>query len=61
MGKVVLAAEDEALIALDVETSLSDAGYSVLIASSRAAALKILSTCRPDVAILDVQLRDGDL
>jgi DNA-binding response OmpR family regulator len=60
MGKFILVVEDEAIIALDLETSLSDAGYTVLVASSCAAALGILSTWRPDAAILDVQLRDGD-
>ena len=57
----VVVLEDEALIALDVEEALRDAGFKVLaVISSCADAHKWLETNSPDVAVLDIELRDGN-
>jgi len=57
----ILLLEDEALIALDVERTLADAqiGQSTSFASC-AGALKWLETNTPDVAVVDIFLRDGE-
>ena len=59
-GLKVLVAEDEALVALDLECTLRELGCDVLPAApSVAGALAILGAERPDVALLDVSLADG--
>ena len=55
-----LVLEDEALIQMDLEGLLTDAGYLVRSTSTRAAALALLDTEAFDVAILDIGLPDGD-
>ncbi|WP_281517770.1 response regulator [Ferranicluibacter rubi] len=57
----ILLLEDEALIALDVETMLTEikAGSVTSIASC-ADALKWLAHNTPDIAIIDIFLRDGE-
>jgi DNA-binding response OmpR family regulator len=57
---LVLVLEDEALIGIDLELSLTDAGFTVVLAASCAEADRVLADQRPDAAVLDVQLRDGD-
>jgi CheY-like chemotaxis protein len=58
----VLVVEDEALIALDLQALLEDAGYRVMgPASSPAAALMLLDHSDPDVALLDVNLGRSDV
>ena len=52
----VLIVEDEALIAMDLEAILQDAGYRVLVANSVPAALEMVSHQETDVAILDINL-----
>ncbi len=53
----VLVVEDEALIALDLQVLLEDAGYRVLgPANSSAMAFSLLETNQPDVALLDINL-----
>jgi DNA-binding response OmpR family regulator len=53
--------EDEALIALDIAGQLQNAGFAIAeTLSTCAAALEWLSVHTPDLAILDIQLRDGD-
>ncbi|AZO45622.1 response regulator [Mesorhizobium sp. M7D.F.Ca.US.005.01.1.1] len=53
--------EDEALIALDIADQLQNAGFAIAETfSTCAAALEWLSVHTPDLAILDIQLRDGD-
>lgn len=47
MKAVILVVEDEAVIALDLDLSLSDAGYTVLLASSCADAERLLAAERP--------------
>lgn len=54
----VLVVEDEFLIALDIQGMLEDNGHSVIgPAGSINAALLLLETARPDVAMLDMNLR----
>lgn len=57
----VLVVEDEALILLDVEQTLLDAGVeTVLAATTVADALQLIDHAPPDAAILDLHLgRDG--
>ena len=56
----VLVLEDEALIALDLQDELQDAGYEVAGPfTTCAAALEWLRTHTPGAAILDVALKDG--
>jgi two-component system, response regulator PdtaR len=55
-----LVAEDEALIALDLEAALRGLGCEVLGPTPTVAAtLALLAERRPDVALLDPGLRDG--
>jgi DNA-binding response OmpR family regulator len=57
---LVLVLEDEALIALNVQDELQDAGYEVAGPfSTCSAALEWLQTTTPDMAILDAALKDG--
>jgi DNA-binding response OmpR family regulator len=52
--------EDEALIALNLQDELQDAGYAVAGPfTTCSAALDWLRTARPDMAILDATLNDG--
>jgi two-component system, response regulator PdtaR len=54
----VLVAEDEVLIAMDLETMLEQNGHRIVgPANSVDAALRLLRDERPDVAVLDVNLR----
>lgn len=57
--QTVLVLEDEPLIAIDIETTLRDAGCDVSIVGSRIDALEWLEVCRPDVVIVDILLTDG--
>jgi DNA-binding response OmpR family regulator len=57
---LILVLEDEALIALNVQDELQDAGYEVAGPfSTCSAALNWLQTTTPDMAILDTTLKDG--
>jgi len=57
----ILILEDQPLIALDLEELLTGAGFGNLtLLSSCAEAESWLSTNRPDAAILDIILRDGE-
>src|SRR4051794_23983521 len=59
-GARVLVAEDEALIAFDLETTLREQGRVVLGPAATAAdTLGVLARERPDAALLDVELLDG--
>ena len=56
----VLLLEDEALIAVALQTDLEDAGYTVAGPFlTCASALEWLASHRPDAAILDTVLKDG--
>ena len=57
---LVLILEDEALIAINLQDDLQDAGYEVAGPFvTCAAALEWLGTETPDTAILDATLKDG--
>ena len=57
---LVLVLEDEALIAINLQDELQDAGYEVAGPfTTCAAALEWLQTETPDTAILDATLNDG--
>jgi CheY-like chemotaxis protein len=59
-GATVLVAEDDAVIALDLEATLRGLGCRVLgPAASAGEALALLAAGRPDAALLDVELLDG--
>jgi len=57
--RTVLLVEDEPLLAMDVETALSKAGFRVIgQAATTADALAIVRTENPDLTILDLNLGD---
>jgi DNA-binding response OmpR family regulator len=57
---LVLILEDEALIALNLQDELQDAGYRIAGPfTTCAAALEWLQTATPDTAVLDAALKDG--
>src|SRR6185295_10525742 len=58
----ILVVEDEALIAMDLQALLEDAGYRVLgPVNSPKAALAALESEEPDLALLDVNLGGTDV
>ena len=60
-GRLVLVVEDEFLIAIDLALLLQEHGWRVLgPAATVAEALRLLADERPDVALLDLNLR-GEL
>jgi DNA-binding response OmpR family regulator len=59
-GASVLIVEDEFLIAMDIEMTISAAGYRVVgPAGSVDKALALAARDRPDVALLDVRISGG--
>ncbi len=57
-----LVVEDEQLIAMDLEMTLSENGYHVdCIAGDESQALEYLGAHRPDIALLDLHLGPGQL
>jgi DNA-binding response OmpR family regulator len=58
-GLVVLLLEDESLIAMDMEMTLSSAGFDVSCVMSGAGAQAWLDRRVPDVVVVDIQLSDG--
>lgn len=61
-GFKVLIVEDEPFIALDLAFGVEDAGGApVGPASSVAQALRLIEDARPDAAIVDVDLPDGNI
>lgn len=62
-GAKVLIVEDESIIALDIQTSLQNAGYEVVaIATTSEEAILAVSQFQPDLVLMDIQLkgdRDG--
>src|SRR5688500_14886140 len=57
---LVLVLEDEALIALNVQDELQDAGFDVAVPySTSSASHEWLRTATPGMAILDTTLKDG--
>jgi DNA-binding response OmpR family regulator len=58
-GARVLVVEDSAMIAMDIEVMLQDAGHTVLgPLTSVAATLAFLAAERPDAVLLDLNLQD---
>ncbi|RWH78895.1 MAG: response regulator [Mesorhizobium sp.] len=57
---LVLVADDEPMIGFDLEMTLSEAGFTVALAFSSEEAQRWLDDNRPDVAVLDVRLKDGE-
>lgn len=58
---IILLAEDDALIAMDMEMMLQAGGHEVLgPAANFEVALSLLRDVRPDVAVLDIGLKNGD-
>ena len=57
---LVLVADDEALIGWELESALSEAGFSVALASSCSEAERFLAAHTPAAAVLDVRLSDGE-
>lgn len=57
---VILVVEDEALIAMDIQSLLEDAGYEVMgPASSTQRALTLVGEDVPNLALLDINLGNG--
>jgi DNA-binding response OmpR family regulator len=57
---VILVLEDEPLIAWDLESALTEAGFMVALARSCLDAEKWLTDHCPDAAVLDLKLGDGE-
>ncbi|MBM2712726.1 response regulator [Mesorhizobium caraganae] len=57
---MVLVTDDEALIALDLECALCEAGFTVAVARSCSEANLFLTDHTPAAAVLDVRLSDGE-
>ncbi len=56
----VLIVEDEALLAMELEAFLEDAGHQVVgIAEAKDEALALAASRRPDVTFMDIHLADG--
>jgi DNA-binding response OmpR family regulator len=56
----ILVVEDQAILGMEVEFVLTDAGYEVVgIAVDARQALALSAETRPDLAIVDINLRDG--
>ena len=54
-----LIVEDELLIGMDLEEAVRSVGFEPLWAASLASAMSSLQHRRPDIAIVDITLRDG--
>lgn len=56
----VVIAEDEGLVALNIETALTEAGFDVLgTVDTEADVIAAVERLRPDLVILDITLREG--
>ena len=56
---VALVVEDEALIALDLEQALFEEGYEPITFATCASSRRWLAVMTPEVAILDLLVKDG--
>jgi len=52
----ILVVEDEALILMDVELRLQDAGHSVVAVSNADKAIECLSSCEVDLVLTDIDV-----
>ena len=57
--KTILIVEDEVIIALDMQDTVSERGHRVVLASTLSEAQFILEAGGIDLAILDYHLKDG--
>ncbi|WP_430252207.1 response regulator [Neorhizobium sp. DAR64860/K0K1] len=56
----IVIVEDEALLALEMESELTDAGHEVVgLAGDHNSAMELVRAARPDLAFVDIQLLDG--
>lgn len=56
----ILIVEDQAILGMELEFALSDTGHEVVgIAADARQALTLAAESRPDLAIVDINLRDG--
>ena len=55
----VLIVEDEALIAMDIENVVQQAGHEVVGIASRVSDARALTPLMPDLAFVDLNLKDG--
>jgi CheY-like chemotaxis protein len=61
VARRILIVEDEALVAAELEFTLEEAGFEVAgWATDSAEALALAESARPDLALVDIQLRGGD-
>jgi len=59
--KVLLIVEDQLLLAMGLKDELEDAGYRVLeLAIHNQEALDLAREAKPDLALVNIQLADGD-
>jgi two-component system, response regulator PdtaR len=59
--QTVLIVEDEALVAMNIEFALEEAGYRVLgKADTELAAVEAANRLRPDIILMDITLRSGN-
>ena len=57
-GAKILVVEDEQILAMDVRAQLCELSYDVVgIASTGKEALRLAKECRPDLVLMDIQLR----
>ena len=60
-GKTLLIVEDEVLVAMVLRDELTDGGYHVLdLTDGHAEALEIARAGKPDLALVNIQLRGAD-
>jgi DNA-binding NtrC family response regulator len=60
MGHRILIVEDQAIVAIDIQSQLESLGYSVVgIANSAVEAIEQAAVLKPDLVLMDVHLGDG--
>ena len=60
-AKTLLIVEDQILLAMELKGELEDVGYKVLeLADRHQEALSIAREVRPDLALVNIELADGD-
>ena len=61
VGKILLIVEDQLLLAIGLKDELEDCGYQVLeLADRHQEALAIARKVKPDLALVNIDLADGD-
>jgi DNA-binding response OmpR family regulator len=59
-GRRILIVEDEAILGMELEFALEQAGHHVVgVAANARQALLLAAETRPDLAVVDINLRDG--